>query len=121
MIFRKNPKFILKFRDRALIIIFIIFLGTVAVKAFDKKIGNLSISEKAGQCPSDMVLITAGEKNFCLDKYEASASHNCPYADPLNQSDTRINLNDSKCLTLSQAGFFTLAVYFSGSGGPGLR
>jgi formylglycine-generating enzyme required for sulfatase activity len=101
MIFKDKKKIFLKFRDKALIIIVIIILGTAAVKAIDIKIGKTS-QKNISQCPSDMAMIMADERNFCIDKYEASAGPSCTYANPQNQSDTRINLSDSKCAPLSQ-------------------
>jgi formylglycine-generating enzyme required for sulfatase activity len=101
---QKTVKKYLKLRDRILIIIFVTVLGTVAVRALDKKFAQTNPGNEPGKCPVDMVLVTSGEKNFCLDKFEETANSKCPYINPDNQSQTMINLNDQDCAPETIAG-----------------
>ncbi len=48
-----------------------------------------------------MVLIPFAKGDFCIDIYEASASDDCTYTDPGNQTESRINLDDPDCLPVS--------------------
>lgn len=54
-----------------------------------------------GPCPSDMVLVTRSQGNFCIDKYENSPSASCPNTAPANGEETRNNLDMMDCKPLS--------------------
>jgi formylglycine-generating enzyme required for sulfatase activity len=86
------------------VIIIAVVITAVGIKASD----NLSVKNKRSGspdlCPDDMVYVTSVGGGFCLDKYEAAAGSDCPYVDPKNQSDTRINLSSSDCQPQSKGG-----------------
>ncbi len=52
-------------------------------------------------CSKDMVYISSGGGGFCIDIYESSTSKDCPYSNPLNQSETRSNLDLDGCRSVS--------------------
>jgi formylglycine-generating enzyme required for sulfatase activity len=45
-----------------------------------------------------MVYIQSGEKGYCLDKFEASASLSCGHRAPANDFETQNDLSDPACL-----------------------
>lgn len=88
-----------------------IVLVTVGIDAADNYdnlsqsiVGRVIFGEEEGPCPKDMVLVLSEDGDFCIDKYEASASENCPYVDPANKIQTRANLDDSECRVVSKKG-----------------
>jgi len=99
-IFKKN----LLGRKEIIVIISAIVLTTVGIKASDNffNSNDLVIQDKS-RCPINMVFVFSENGGFCIDKYEASPNHNCPYNNPLSQSQTRINLDDPHCYSDSRA------------------
>ena len=66
---------------------------------------GISGSDGGGsRCPDGMVYITSASGSFCIDKYTASASDDCPYPEPSSQSQTRENLSANECKPVSVAG-----------------
>jgi formylglycine-generating enzyme required for sulfatase activity len=51
-----------------------------------------------------MVFIPDSGGGFCIDKYENSPSTDCRYIFPMNQEDTRLNLENLDCKSVSQKG-----------------
>ena len=100
-------RFILKLTKALGIGIVAVILVTIGIDASDH-FDNMSESivgrifgGNESLCPEDMVYIPSGEGGFCIDIYESSASENCPYANPLNQSETRSNLDLDGCKSIS--------------------
>lgn len=94
------------FRQVTIVIVTIVFV-TLAIDAVDNK-DDISRSIVGGlfkgfnqPCPDDMVYVGLAEGSFCLDRYEASASDNCPFTDPQNQSQTLVNLDQGNCQPVS--------------------
>ncbi len=73
--------------------------GIRAIDSFNKKDNSLP-------CPAGMVYVVSAERDFCIDKYEASASDQCPYPQPANQTETLANLSDPACRPVSRARAF---------------
>ena len=86
-------------RREIIVIISAVVLTTVGIKASD----NFFVSEKEelalgnGQCPVGMVFVNSSSNGFCIDKYEAAPGGGCPYADPINQKESRLNLDYVDC------------------------
>lgn len=75
-----------------------VVLTTVGIKASDTLLN--SDEEKNlphGQCEENMVFVNSSGGGFCIDKYEATPGKGCPYQEPANQKDTRLNLDYSDC------------------------
>ena len=96
---------ILRLGERMVIIIAVIAITAVVVKAVDQRRSE-DITGNTGEdgCPSDMVFVPSAIGGFCLDKYEASAGDSCPISEPASQSDSRLNIDSSGCVPLSQSG-----------------
>jgi hypothetical protein len=87
-----------------------IILTTISINAADN-IGSFKdsllgsvVSTDAPRCPSGMVLVPFGERDFCVDAYENSAGASCGYPNPANNEETRTNLTDTACTALSVPG-----------------
>ena len=90
-----------------------IVLTTFTIDAADN-LGNMKQSilgavlfgviGESSPCPEDMAIVDTSEGGFCIDVYEASAGSDCPYLSPLNQDETRINLNMESCDVTSEKG-----------------
>jgi len=93
-----------KWLKPVIVIVLSVIMTTIGVKASD----TLFSSDKNGLsnsiCSSDMVFIPNSSGGFCLDKFEASASDNCPSVNPASQIDTRNNLNSIDCIAESKKG-----------------
>lgn len=88
-------------------------LATLALHAFDGRFQPMSMlasallggmEEHTGPCPSDMVLVTQALVPFCVDRYEASASSNCPFPDPQSGEQTALNMASPNCRAVTQSG-----------------
>ncbi len=87
-------------------------LATLAVNAVDMNgafshsmLGGLLFSvssEETETCPPNMVLVTQALVPFCVDMYEVSAGDACVYAEPADEAETMLNLNDRKCTPVSE-------------------
>lgn len=88
----------------------IIVLTSFSIDATDTLNGSqtaLSIfSNKVfeDKCAEDAVKMRVGESDVCIDIYEASAGLDCPYLLPKSVQDTALNIANSKCVPVSQAG-----------------
>lgn len=82
------------------VIVLAVILTTLGIRASDNLFGSLSIEDDF--CPPDMVHIPTSAGGFCVDKYEASAGEFCRYLDPVNQDETRLNLEGNDCAPVSQ-------------------
>lgn len=84
-----------------------VVVTTLAIDAADTLQGKggtlLSsvITSEQGGCPEGMVSVTGGTFS-CVDIYEASPDAECPHADTTNQLDSRSNVEDSRCESVSQ-------------------
>lgn len=99
-----------KFFTYSFIVFFAIILVTVGIDASDHRgsfseslVGKLIFGEGDSPCPVGMVFIYSDTGGFCIDKYEASASEECPYSEPNGQSQSRINLDSDECNSVSVA------------------
>jgi hypothetical protein len=80
-----------------------IVLATLGLSATDN-IGNFShsllgsvfVGDKRN-CPADMVFVSSEDGGFCIDRYEASPSLDCPSQDPKNQMESQFNLDQPEC------------------------
>ncbi len=75
--------------------------ATAGIKASDRLFTS-NDPDAAKPCPVEMAFVESAEGGFCIDKFEASAGDNCPKAYPLNQADTRHNLDSNKCAPVSR-------------------
>jgi hypothetical protein len=80
-----------------------IILTTIGIKASDEIFGPDS-SVPEGPCPPEMVFVASAEGGFCIDRYEASASGDCPNTIPSGQTETRDNLSYPVCKPESKPG-----------------
>lgn len=102
---QKNKK-ILFIRREIIVIFFTIILTTLIVRGFDNVSSFLPamISKRIkdnSPCSADMVFIPKENGGFCIDKYENSASLQCPFQNPKSQEETRENLNNPNCKPIS--------------------
>jgi formylglycine-generating enzyme required for sulfatase activity len=95
-----------KIFERLIIIVVVIGITVYAVNATSKYIDKNVEDDLGDGCPMDMVFVPSSEGGFCIDKYEASASDDCPFASPDLQDKTVANLNDSKCKPVSLEGAY---------------
>lgn len=65
-------------------------------------VGRLTGSKPKGRCPDEMVLVPTETGGFCLDKYEASPNSDCSFSDPVNQDESRNNLDQVNCFAASE-------------------
>ncbi len=104
---KKINSYILK---GALIAIPAIFLSTLGIDAVDHR-DNFSESiiaralgqKSIGPCPSDMDLVDAAWGSFCIDRFEASASKNCPHPTPKNLNESQANIDTPDCQVNSES------------------
>jgi len=94
-----------------LVVVISIFMVSLSVDAVDHRgnfsqsaIGRLLAREPDGPCPENMVLVDGAESDFCIDKYEVSAGDKCAYADPSNEKESNLNLNNPNCQAVSAFG-----------------
>lgn len=87
------------------IVIGVIIITAVIVRAVDNKSGDYLAENNGGQerCPLDMVFVTSENNGFCIDRYESSPGSECPYKEPENQRESRMNLDYPNCKPSSQA------------------
>ncbi|PLX21216.1 hypothetical protein C0584_03310 [Candidatus Parcubacteria bacterium] len=71
-----------------------IILATAGIKASDSLLGE---SGDNALCPPEMVFIPSSSGGFCIDRYEASASDDCPVVDVFTQKDSRENMASADC------------------------
>jgi len=83
-------------------VVAVIGISVFAVRALDKQAGKELAENKANGCPEDMVFVGNSQGGFCVDRYEASAGPDCPYLDPKNSNQTRVNLDDAECKPVSE-------------------
>ncbi len=93
--------------------IFAVFFVSIGINAADNYdnfsnsiIGKVFGLKPEGPCPDDMVFVSGTEGDFCIDKFEVSASEDCPYVNPQSQMQSRLNLADPKCLPISLPGAY---------------
>jgi len=87
-----------------------VILVTVGIDATDHYdnmsesiVGRIFFGASEGACPSDMIFVQAGEGDFCIDRYEVSASDGCQYPVPRGTVESRDNLDKPKCEPVSVA------------------
>ncbi len=99
----KKKKIISK--REVIVIISAIILTTVGIKASDNIFNSEeAVNSSGGACPGDMVQVANADGDFCIDKYEASPSEDCPNSDPVNQRDSRLNIDYPDCQPVSKPG-----------------
>jgi formylglycine-generating enzyme required for sulfatase activity len=91
-------------KKEIIVIVISVALTTLGIKAADIFTGDNTGDTENNGCGVDMAYVVAPGGGFCIDKYEVSASEDCPHTDPASQSDTRFNLNDKKCEPVSKPG-----------------
>lgn len=85
-------------RREFVVIIISIIITTVGIKATDDLRNGKGLEvEQYGVCPEGMVQVLAPKGDFCIDKYENSASQDCQFSNPATQEETRRNLDASAC------------------------
>ncbi len=67
------------------------------------QLAGVAGSAKDARCPADMAYVSDSGGGFCIDKFEASPSKNCPFVDPQNQLESNANLTQPLCAPLSVA------------------
>jgi formylglycine-generating enzyme required for sulfatase activity len=82
-----------------------VIITAAGIKAGD----NFLSKEKGGSandgpCPAEMVAVSSPLGGFCIDKYEASPSSECPHMDPANQTETTVNLDYQSCKAETKKG-----------------
>jgi len=89
--------------------IIVVLLATASIDAVDHRddiseslIGRIILGESNSKCPSDMVFVQASWGDFCIDKYEVSASTNCPFSNPTNLSESTANIDNPNCHAISK-------------------
>jgi len=89
--------------ERSIIVVSVIIIGTVAVRALDKKASDEIIEDilKEGTCPADMAELMMPSGNICVDIYENSSGGECIHDDPESQLDTKTNLDTRDCIPVS--------------------
>ena len=93
--FRGN--FTFKYLERIIVIVIVITISALGVRAVD----NFRDQGKS-PCPAEMAFVPSSTGGFCIDKYEASPSKDCQYIFPMNQEDTRINMENLDCEAVSK-------------------
>ncbi len=92
----------------AIIALFLVTIGIDATDHYDNFsesiIGRISGNEVDGPCSDDMLFIATDQGGFCIDKYEASPSKDCPNQDVVSQLDSHDNLNHKECFATSVSG-----------------
>ncbi len=78
-----------------IVIVLAVSLTTLGIRASDGIFGSLAGENSV--CPDDMVYIPTSDGGFCIDKYEASAGSGCKFIEPINQDQTRLNIENSEC------------------------
>lgn len=94
----------IKIFERTIIVIVVIGITAYVVQATGKYIDKNSENGEVDGCSVGMVFVPSSDGGFCIDKYEASASDDCPYDNPDVQDKTAANLNDGKCMASSESG-----------------
>jgi formylglycine-generating enzyme required for sulfatase activity len=87
----------------------ILFFGTLGIDAVDHHkdmkesiLGRLIFGEENNLCPEGMSFIDSAERDFCIDRYEASPASDCPYEDPGSQIESSANINYQGCVPVSK-------------------
>lgn len=65
-------------------------------------LGQVISSGQTSACPKGMVEAPMAQTFKCVDVYEASADTGCPHPDPINEIETRENLESSTCKATSK-------------------
>jgi len=96
-----------RWHKTVLVIIGAVVFSTVAIQASDilRNIdGNLvgSVIESTGPCGSGAEQIMLGSGALCADKFEGSASKECPVSVPSSQIQTQENMNELNCTAESK-------------------
>ncbi len=93
-----------------IVLVSVIVLGTIGLNAFDSAgspgrslLGAALGSLAPEPCPSDMVIVRASGGDFCIDRYEASTSSECPNQNPSSKENTDDNLTLQSCEPVSLA------------------
>lgn len=76
--------------------------ATDTLRGSQSALGIFANKITEGKCPPEMVLVEAGDHNFCIDKYEVSVGEGCEVLDPTSVLDTAKNSNQSDCLPVSK-------------------
>ena len=89
-----------------IVMVLAVVLTSVGIKASDSflepKESDLTLSD--GKCPMGMVFVNTPTGGFCIDKYEVASGDGCPYANPVNQKESRLNLDYIDCKPKSESG-----------------
>jgi hypothetical protein len=65
-------------------------------------LGQLITSDVLEICKEGMVHLPSASTFTCVDRYEASASEDCEYLSPQNEIETKANIDDSSCASISK-------------------
>ena len=60
-------------------------------------LGQLISFESSGLCPKGMIEVGMSETFTCVDMFEASASSECPHPSPINELETKENIDSQAC------------------------
>ncbi len=66
-------------------------------------LGQLVGSQEEASWPGGMVEVIGGQTVSCIERYEVSASEECPVTNPAGPSDTEANIAVSACMPESRA------------------
>lgn len=61
-------------------------------------LGILADRAVRSECPEEMVMVSTGDRSYCIDRYEAAVGGECPVPEPYTVSDTAGNINASTCV-----------------------
>lgn len=82
-----------------------IILSVVGIKAGDNFMSKKNGANEVGSvCPLEMVPVSSPLGGFCVDKYEATPSVDCPAQNPQSQDETRLNLDYASCKAETKKG-----------------
>lgn len=88
----------------------VVVFTTLGINAFDNidtpnrsLLGAAFNSLAVNPCPEEMVLFETSNARFCMDRFEASAGDECPFASPQNKQETDQNLALESCKPVSIA------------------
>lgn len=86
-----------------------VVITALGIDAADTLSGNSGtmlgqlIGSDNGVCPAGMVEVSAANSFSCVDRFEASSSEDCRYANPANQLESAENLNGQLCAAATQS------------------
>ena len=80
-------------------------LGITASDKIGDTLGARILTEQNDtRCPQGMVFVSNDLSDFCIDRYEASASEACIYEDPAATTETKVNIDQPDCFPESRGG-----------------